>query len=198
MTVDYKIGLTKKDHSDYLEIVIDDEAISHAMKEYGNKEETGVITGRKKFDTVFEMLSRKMATIKRHFFASPYEMMLDAIAHNEKSKETRMVPNLSYNLKPQSHERIWIIFNSTPTNNTENQFSVFYGISFDNISEQQLCKIFFSVTHSLKYRNSWMPRNISITHLRSPFSIESSQGPSQMPSLRKKLRSTCFRMDLSH
>lgn len=144
--------------------MIDDEAISHAVKQYGNMEETGVITGRKKFDTVFEMLSRKMASIKRHFFASPYEMMLEAIAHNEKSKETRMVPNLSYNLKPNSHERIWIIFNSTLTLYSENQFSVFFGISFDNISEQQLCKIYFSVHFLSYFRNCSMQKNISIIH----------------------------------
>ena len=65
-----------------LEIMVNEESLSFAIKEYGNKEETGITTGKKKFDHVFEELSKKLGSIKRHFFASPFEMMLETVAHN--------------------------------------------------------------------------------------------------------------------
>ena len=95
-----------------LEIVVNEESLTFAIKEYGNKEESGITTGKKKFDHVFDILSKKLASIKRHFFASPFEMMLEAVAHNEKNKDSKLLPNLSYNLKPNSHEKVWLAFQS--------------------------------------------------------------------------------------
>ena len=41
-----------------------------------------------------------MASIKRHFFASPFEMMLETVAFNHTNKGTKTLPNLVYNVKP--------------------------------------------------------------------------------------------------
>ncbi len=67
-------------------LVLDNDGLTEFMKQFKDHKETGVVTGKKKFDPVFEHISKKMAAIKRHFFGSPYEMMLEAAAENEKNK----------------------------------------------------------------------------------------------------------------
>jgi len=40
------------------------------------------LTGQKTFDPLIDILSKKMASIKRHFIASPFEKMLEAARIN--------------------------------------------------------------------------------------------------------------------
>ena len=39
-------------------------------------------------------------------------MMLEAIAHNNSSKDLKKLPNLSYNMKAGGLEKVWIAFES--------------------------------------------------------------------------------------
>lgn len=60
----------------WLQITIDNEGLTNFMKTFKESEEVGVTSGRKKFDAVFEVLGKKFSSIKRHFTASPFEIML--------------------------------------------------------------------------------------------------------------------------
>ena len=70
------------------------------------------MTGKKKFDAYFELISKKLASIKRHFFASPFEMMAETVKHNHETKDSRALPNLSFITKEDGKEKIWIVFES--------------------------------------------------------------------------------------
>ena len=82
------------------------------MKNITIKEETGIMTGKKKFDAYFDLISKKLASIKRHFFASPFEMMLETVRHNHENKDSRTLPNLSFTTKHDGKEKVWIVFES--------------------------------------------------------------------------------------
>ena len=110
--VDFQIELVNREHKKVLEIGIENECLTNIMKNFNAKEHTGIISGKKKFDAVFDFISKKMASIKRHFFASPFEMMLEAAHHNCNSPDHRRVPNLSYRTR-EGKEKVWLTFERT-------------------------------------------------------------------------------------
>ena len=71
-----------------------------------------MLTGKEKFDPVFKHIGEKFAAIKRHFFAAPYEMMLEAVADNDKNKAGKTLENLSYFIRNDQKEKVWIAFES--------------------------------------------------------------------------------------
>jgi hypothetical protein len=50
------------------------------------KSTSGELTGKKKLDAIFTEVSKRFACVKRHFFASPFEMMLIASKNNFENK----------------------------------------------------------------------------------------------------------------
>jgi hypothetical protein len=70
----------------------------------------GVTTGRKKFDPLLDVLSKRLASVKRHFLASPFELMLEVARDNANDKGNRLVPNFSFYLKPDKKEKVWLAF----------------------------------------------------------------------------------------
>jgi hypothetical protein len=58
-------------------------------------------------------MSKKLASIKRHFLASPFEMMLDAVRLNSADKGSRSLPNFSFYMKANRKEKVWLAFEST-------------------------------------------------------------------------------------
>ena len=110
---DFQIGLkTDSHHQKVLEIGIDNETLGNVMKNFKQKEDTGITSGKKKFDAVFEFISKKMASIKRHFFGSVFEIALETAKHNHENKDSKMIPNISFHTKFDSKEKIWIAFES--------------------------------------------------------------------------------------
>lgn len=109
---DAKVGLKRVDHLDAVEIIIDNDALTAFNQNFIPKEEGGITTGKKKFDALFDYLSKKLGTVKRHFFASSFEMMIDAVAFNHANKGSKQLPNLVYNIKAGGKERVWISFES--------------------------------------------------------------------------------------
>lgn len=99
--------------SDAIEITLDSEGLTNINKGFKEKEELGITTGKKQFEGLFDALSKKVASIKRHFMASPYEMMLEVIAANSKDKTSKAVGNLSFYTKGGKKEKTWIAFEST-------------------------------------------------------------------------------------
>jgi hypothetical protein len=69
-----------------VEISIDNDTLTVFTKDFKEANETGILTGKKKFDAIFAELSRRLACIKRHFFSSPFEMMLTAAKNNFENK----------------------------------------------------------------------------------------------------------------
>ncbi len=65
-----------------IRIQVDNDVLQEVRKNFKETKETGILTGKKKFDAIFAELSNRLACIKRHFFASPFEMMLTAIKNN--------------------------------------------------------------------------------------------------------------------
>ena len=72
------------------------------------------MTSKKKFDAYFDLISKKLASIKRHFFASPFEMMSETVKHNQETKSSNTLPNISFITKEDGKEKVWIVFESTP------------------------------------------------------------------------------------
>lgn len=94
---------------------MDQNGVSQWNQSFKEKEDksVGIQTGTKPFDALFDMLSKKIASIKRHFLSSPYEIMLDAIALNSKDKTAnKSVNNLSFYTKAEKKEKIWLAFES--------------------------------------------------------------------------------------
>ena len=78
----------------------------------------------------------------------------------------------------------------------ESQITVYFGLHFEDRFEQQLAKIFFSVCFWL-FRNLLMLGNMCTTRLPLGSVIESSPGCWWTLSLRRRARSTTFRMESS-
>jgi predicted AlkP superfamily phosphohydrolase/phosphomutase len=98
-----------------LEITLDSQGFTILNQNFKQQEATGIITDKKKFDPLIEALSKKLASIKRHFLASPFEMMLELIRANTADKGNRTIPNFSFYLKADKREKIWIALESTQT-----------------------------------------------------------------------------------
>lgn len=81
---------------------VDNKILTTISENFKNKDikESGILTGKKKFDAVFDELSKKLACIKRHFFASPFEMMLIAVKNNYENKTSDNIQNFCYYTKP--------------------------------------------------------------------------------------------------
>lgn len=73
-------------------------------------QEIGVLTGRKKFEPLIDILSKRLASVKRHVLASPFEIMLEAVRDNALNKANRTVPNFSFWLKADRREKVWLAF----------------------------------------------------------------------------------------
>lgn len=143
-----------------LEISLDAQGFTLLNQNFKQAEETGITTGRKKFDALIEAMSKKLASIKRHFLASPFEMMLDAVRLNSADKGSRSLPNFSFYMKANRKEKVWLAFEKT-------QFSVYYGLTFEDRFEQQLGKIFFSeLVDSKKHVNN--PPAVSVNESELP------------------------------
>jgi len=93
-----------------LEIVLDNEGFTALNKSTVVPQETGVLTGRKKFEPLIEILSKRLASVKRHVLASPFEIMLEAVRDNALNKANRTVPNFSFWLKADRREKVWLAF----------------------------------------------------------------------------------------
>jgi hypothetical protein len=76
-----------------------------------------VTSDRRKFDPLIDVLSKRLASIKRHFLASPFEIMIEAARLNASDKGNRDVPKFSFYLKPERKEKVWLAFESNPINN---------------------------------------------------------------------------------
>lgn len=97
-------------HNPSLEITLDSEGFTILNKNTIVKEDVGVLTGKKKFDPLIDVLSKRLASVKRHFLASPFEIMLEAAKENAADKGNRVVPNFSFYLKPDRKEKVWLAF----------------------------------------------------------------------------------------
>lgn len=64
--------INKLGNEEWLQISLNTEGLNAYNQTFVAKEEKGITTGKKKYDALFEYLSKKFASIKRHFFASPY------------------------------------------------------------------------------------------------------------------------------
>ena len=84
--------------------------------------------------------------MKRHVLASPFEIMLEAARDNASNKSNKTVPNFSFWLKKDRKEKVWLAFERRSRDNAGNQITVYFGLHFEDKFEQQLSKIFFSVT----------------------------------------------------
>jgi hypothetical protein len=93
---------------------LDNEGFTALYKSFIPPQEVGVTTDRKKFDPLIEALSKKLASIKRHFLASPFEIMIEAARLNATDKGNREVPRFSFYLKPDKKEKVWLAFESKP------------------------------------------------------------------------------------
>lgn len=62
---------------------------------------------------IIDILSKKLASIKRHFMSSPFEMILQAVESNHREKGNRKVNNLCYFTKQEQKEKVWIAFEGT-------------------------------------------------------------------------------------
>lgn len=113
MNSDFNIKLKKEGNEPALEITLDSEGFTVLNKTTVIPQEVGVTTGKKHFDPLIEILSKRLASIKRHFLASPFEMMLEAAKANASNKGNRPVPNFSFFLKPEKKEKVWLAFEST-------------------------------------------------------------------------------------
>ena len=121
-------------------------------------------------------------------------MALVTVKQNHEQKDSRMIPNISFQTKYDSKEKIWIAFESILYPMVENQFTIYYGISFEDRSEQQLCKIFLSVTYLQHCRNSWTLASTFIT-LTASWSLNPSfLNPWLSVSLKKKLENISSQM----
>lgn len=81
-------------------------------------------------------------------------MMLDVVSQNSATKGSKTLPHLAYNVRAGESEKVWIVFE-------KNQFSVYYGVTFEDRSEQQLAKIFFSeLMDSMKHVHN--PPSVSV------------------------------------
>ena len=69
-----------------------------------------MLTGKKKFDPLLEILSKRLASVKRHVLASPFEMMLETARDNANDKGSRSLPNFSFYLKADRKEKVWLAF----------------------------------------------------------------------------------------
>ena len=65
------------------------------------------------FDPLIDILSKRLASIKRHFLASPFELMLETAKANANDKGNRSVPNFSFYIKSEKKEKVWLAFEST-------------------------------------------------------------------------------------
>jgi hypothetical protein len=93
-----------------LEIVLDNEGFTALSKSTVLPVETGVLTGRKKFEPLIEVLSKRLASVKRHVLASPFEIMLEAARENAVNKGNKTVPNFAFWLKGDRKEKVWLAF----------------------------------------------------------------------------------------
>ena len=95
-----------------LEIKLDSEGFTALNKSTVIKEDTGVLTGKKKFDPLISVISKRLASVKRHFLASPFEIMLEAAKENANDKGNRTVPNFSFYIRENKKEKVWLAFES--------------------------------------------------------------------------------------
>lgn len=95
-----------------LEITLDAQGFTIHNQNFKPTEEVGILTGKRKFDPLIEALSKKLASIKRHFLSSPFEIMLEAVRANSIDKAGRNVPNFSFYFKADKKEKIWLAFES--------------------------------------------------------------------------------------
>jgi RNA binding exosome subunit len=93
-----------------LEISLDTEGFTVLNKEFVPTQESGITTGKGKFDALIDTLSKRLSSIKRHFLASTFEKMLEAVKVNALEKGNRVEQNFSFYLKPDKKEKVWIAF----------------------------------------------------------------------------------------
>ena len=89
-------------------------------------------------------VAERFGMFKRNFFASPFEMMMNALA-DEKSTTPASIKNLCYSLSPT--EKTWLIYNSNEGEyvGTLKNLTVYFGLSFNDKSEQQIVRILLTV-----------------------------------------------------
>jgi hypothetical protein len=91
----------------------------------------------------------RFATFRRNFFAAPIEMMMNALLEDKPTT----IGNLCYSLRP--NEKTWLIYNSKFPRDVgvQKNMTVYFGISFNEKSEQQIVRILLTVPICL-LRNS--------------------------------------------
>lgn len=110
--LDFGVKYTVVNGTPALEISLDAEGFTILNKEFVPTQETGITTGKGKFDPLIEALSKRLASIKRHFLASIFEKFLDAVRANALEKGNRVEQNFSFYLKADKKEKVWIAFES--------------------------------------------------------------------------------------
>ena len=110
--VDFNVRCVGEGNQSALEIKLDSEGFTALNKSTVIKEDTGVLTGKKKFDPLISVLSKRLASVKRHFLASPFEIMLEAAKENANDKGNRTVPNFSFYIRENKKEKVWLAFES--------------------------------------------------------------------------------------
>jgi hypothetical protein len=110
---DFNVKISNTGGEPALEISLDAEGFTILNKEFVPAQESGITTGKGKFDPLIDTLSKRLSSIKRHFLASTFEKMLDAIRVNALEKGNRVEPNFSFYLKPEKKEKVWIAFESS-------------------------------------------------------------------------------------
>jgi hypothetical protein len=100
ITLDFSVKISKTGNEPALEISLDAEGFTILNKEFVPGQVSGITTGKGKFDPLIDALSKRLSSIKRHFLASSFEKMLDAVRANALEKGNRMEQNFSFYLKP--------------------------------------------------------------------------------------------------
>lgn len=80
--LEFTVRLSEFKNEKAVQIIIDNEILTTLTKTFKEPTESGILTGKKKLDVIFTDISKRLACIKRHFFASPFEMMLIATKAN--------------------------------------------------------------------------------------------------------------------
>ena len=124
--VDFAVSLKKDGNEPVLEILLGAEGFTTLNKTTPLPQEVGILTGKKSFDPLLDILSKRIASIKRHFLASPFEIMLEAAKLNAEDKGNRTVPNYSFYIKADKKEKVWLAFESTLTlkQKTKSQYTL--------------------------------------------------------------------------
>jgi hypothetical protein len=103
-------------------------------------------------------VAERFGTFRRNFFASPFEMVMTAIS--EEKPTNPGLGNLCFSLR--STEKTWIIYNSTESSDVGalKNMTVYFGISFNEKSEQQIVRILLTVPNvTYLRRNLLKPRS---------------------------------------